>query len=96
MESVKAGAGAILFHWLVPATEHERKKPREALALGVWVQEQNMDGGTVGGQGWEGVGEEVTGSGRKLAGAGNPSDSSLCVGYVSHLCSELGPRGALG
>lgn len=48
-----------------------------------------------GGQGWDGVGEEVTGSGRKLAGAGNPSDSSLCVGYVSHLCSELGPRGAL-
>lgn len=36
---VRTGAGAILYHWLAPTTEHERKKPSNALVLGVWVQE---------------------------------------------------------
>lgn len=38
----------------------------------------------------EWVPKKVAGSVRKLAGAGNLSDSSLGLGRVSHLCSELG------
>lgn len=42
------------------------------------------------GSGREWVPKKVAGSVRKLAGAGNLSDSSLGLGRVSHLCSELG------
>lgn len=59
----QTGAGAILYHWFVPAPEHERKKPRDALVLECGYKSTPTCGGTgttlrttvQGGQGWEGT-----------------------------------------
>lgn len=52
-----------------------------------WADREKVENHHPGGQQ---VPKKVTGSVRKLVGAGNLSDSSSGLGCVSHLCSELG------